>query len=78
MPGNDGMPGNLTNKTIDKPELYDLRRDPGERYNVISQYPEVAKKLMQIANQWRDELGDNLTLKIGKNNRLPGYAKDYK
>lgn len=77
-PGNDGMPGSLTTKNIDKPELYDLRRDPGERYNVISQYPEVTQKLMKIADKWREELGDNLTLNKGKNNRLPGYAKDYK
>lgn len=78
LPGNDGMPGGLTTKNIDKPELYDLRRDPGERYNVISQYPEVVIKLTEIANHYRNELGDNLTLKKGKNNRLPGYAKDYK
>ena len=55
-----------------KPELYDLRRDPGERYNVISQYPEVARKLMTIADQKREELGDNLTRKKGKERREPG------
>lgn len=78
LPGNDGMPGNLTNKNIEKPELYDLRRDPGERYNVISQYPETTQKLMKIADKTREDLGDNLTLKEGKNRRLPGYAKKYK
>jgi hypothetical protein len=46
--------------------LYDLRRDPGERYNVISQYPREAAKLMEIADKMREELGDNLTRKQGK------------
>lgn len=78
LPGNDGQPGLLTNREITKPELYDLRRDPGERYDVIAQYPEVARKLMQIADGMREDLGDNLTLKIGKNKRQPGLTKDYK
>lgn len=72
-PGNDGQPGKLTNLDILKPELYDLRRDPGERYNVISQYPERVMKLMRIADDMREELGDNLTRKKGKARREPGY-----
>ncbi|MFV0331215.1 MAG: sulfatase [Dysgonomonas sp.] len=78
LPGNDGQPGLLTNREITKPELYDLRRDPGERYDVIAQNPEVARRLMQIADDMREDLGDNLTLKIGKNKREPGKTKDYK
>jgi len=78
LPGNDGQPGLLTNQEITKPELYDLRRDPGERYDVIAQYPEEARKLMQIADGMRNDLGDNLTLKAGKNKRQPGLTKDYK
>ena len=72
-PGNDGQPGKLTNLDILKPELYDLRRDPGERYNVIGQYPERVMKLMRIADDMREELGDNLTRKKGKARREPGY-----
>lgn len=78
LPGNDGQPGLLANREITKPELYDLRRDPGERYDVIAQYPEAARKLMQIADGMREDLGDDLTLKIGKNKRQPGLTKDYK
>lgn len=72
-PGNDGQPGKLTNLDILKPELYDLRRDPGERYNVIGQYPERVMKLMRIADDMREELGDNLTRKKGIARREPGY-----
>jgi len=61
VPGNDGQPGKLTMAEIRKAVLYDLRRDPGERYDVISQYPEVVQRLMKIANNMRDDLGDNLT-----------------
>ncbi|MFV0272321.1 MAG: sulfatase [Macellibacteroides fermentans] len=61
VPGNDGQPGNLTIKEIRKAVLYDLRRDPGERYDVISQYPEIAQRLMKIADDTRIDLGDNLT-----------------
>lgn len=75
VPGNDGQPGKLTNLEIQKAELYDLRRDPGERYDVISQYPEVAAKLMKIADLKRQELGDNLTRVKGTERREPGLVQ---
>ena len=71
-PGNDGAPGKLANRELTAPELYDLRRDPGERYNVIDQYPEVVEKLMKIADAYREELGDNLTGKTGVARRQAG------
>ena len=71
-PGNNGQPGNLTNVVLTKPELYDLRRDPGERYNVIGQYPQEVIKLMKIAEDMREKLGDNLTRKKGTARRNPG------
>lgn len=77
-PGNDGQPGTLINANIQKSELYDLRRDPGERYDVISQYPEEAAKLMKIADNMRRELGDNLTRQKGTERRQHGLVKDYK
>lgn len=57
---------------VEKPELYDLRRDPGERYNVVSQYPERVIKLNEIADKVREDLGDNLTRKKGTGRRQPG------
>ena len=77
VPGNDGQPGKLTNVDLQKAELYDLRRDPGERYDVLSQYPEEATKLMKIADKMREELGDNLTRQKGKECREPGLTKDF-
>ncbi|MDR0393756.1 MAG: sulfatase [Tannerella sp.] len=74
LPGNDGQPGVLTGLTIDKPELYDLRRDPGERYNVIAQYPEVVMKLSKIADEMREDLGDDLTRRKGTGRREHGVV----
>ncbi|MGV8963671.1 MAG: sulfatase [Candidatus Saccharimonadaceae bacterium] len=72
VPGIDGQPGKLTIVELQKAELYDLRRDPGERYNVLSQHPEVVDKLMKIADEKRYELGDDLLHIKGKENRESG------
>ncbi|NDV63810.1 sulfatase [Bacteroides sp. 224] len=72
VPGNDGQPGQLTNIDLKKAELYDLRRDPGERYDVLSQYPEKAIELMKIADEMREDLGDNLTRKKSNGFREAG------
>lgn len=77
LPGNDGKPGKLEEIVIPQPLLYDLRRDPGERSNVIEMYPEVASKLMKVAQEIRIDLGDNLTNIKPKGNRPHGvYKKD--
>ena len=71
LPGNDGWPGSY--ETIETGlELYDLRRDPGERYNVIDQYPEIVIELEALASLAKDDLGDDLTGFEGKNRRPPG------
>lgn len=71
--GNDGMPGRVDeNKMLEEKILIDLRRDPGERYNVLSQYPEAAGRLEQMANEAREDLGDDLQKKEGKNRRAIG------
>lgn len=74
-PGNDGKPGKLATVELRVSELYDLRRDPGERYNVLHQYPERAAKLMKIADEMRSQLGDDLTRVKGTENRKPGLIE---
>jgi arylsulfatase len=49
--------------------LYDLRRDPGERYDVQGQHPEMVKRLEALAEEARRDLGDELTGSKGTNQR---------
>ncbi len=75
-PGNDGIGGPRTNKTVEKPELYDLMRDPGEQYNVIDYYPEKAAEIMKQVESARIELGDlNVGLENGTGSREIGKKK---
>lgn len=69
VPGRDGQPGKQQVRELKEMELYDLRRDPGERYNVISQHPDEVEKLMKIADEYREDLGDNLQKKEGTGRR---------
>lgn len=72
LPGNDGVAGELDNSNLFPKALYDMRRDPGECYDVKEQYPEVVKMLMKIAEEAKEDLGDDLTGNPGKNRRPGG------
>jgi len=72
LPGADGKGGKTETLELTRPELYDLRRDPGERYNVIEQYPEAVRRLFDFAAEMRRELGDALTNTEGANRRPLG------
>lgn len=71
MPGMNGFPGKMRAASIGL-ALYNLRQDPGERYDVKALYPNIVKKLEAIGNKAREDLGDNLTGVKGKNRRPPG------
>ncbi len=71
-PGKDGFPGSLNRVKLDDLALYDLRRDPGERYNVIADNPDKVEELQQLARRTRLDLGDDLTNVEGKNRRPIG------
>jgi arylsulfatase len=72
MPGQDGFPGKGREDFPFPEALYDLRRDPGERYDVQSLYPAVVADLKQLAEKAREELGDDLTQRKGTGNRAAG------
>lgn len=75
-PGMDGYPGLLGKKEVTECELYDLRRDAGERVNVASQHPEVVARLKEMADRCRDDLGDDLAGIKGTGRREPGRVDD--
>ncbi len=64
LPGYDGWPGEQPNDTTQL-ALYNLRMDPGETLDVQGKFPEVVQELNILADEYRKELGDDLTKQQG-------------
>lgn len=73
-PGNDGFPGKTPENNPFSLALYDLRRDPAERYDVKEIYPDILAELQKVAEEAREDLGDDITKRTGKNVRKSGTA----
>jgi arylsulfatase A len=69
--GGDGSPGSYVRKDIEL-SLFDLEADPGEATNVAARHPDVVSRLQAIAERAREDLGDSLTGRTGRNVRPPG------
>ncbi len=54
------------------PLLYDLQEDVGESKNVAEKHPDVVKRLLKLAQDAREDLGDVVTNTIGANVRPVG------
>lgn len=76
LPGNDGYPGEVHTAQYQDTSLFDLIRDPGERYDVSELYPEVVAELQELAEKARAELGDELTQRQGSGTRPAGRLND--
>ena len=70
--GIDGMPVKYDMNLLEKNELYNLKNDPEERNNVYDDFPEIVLIMEKLGTKAREELGDNLTDVIGKENREVG------
>jgi arylsulfatase A-like enzyme len=42
------------------PFLFDLEKDPNESYNLVETYPEMAKMLAEMLDEWEQEMSANL------------------
>lgn len=72
LPGQQGQPGPSTETHEFAGALYNLQRDPGERYDVREQYPAIVAKLEKLAEEARTDLGDDLQKRSGTHVREPG------
>lgn len=70
-PGRDGKPGPYMEAKTEL-ALYNLESDLGEQNNVAARNPQIVEKLTALAEQARDDLGDTLTQRKGRNVRAAG------
>ena len=71
--GRDGAPGKYVRKEIAL-SLFDLEQDIGETTNVADRHPDVVRQLLEYAERAREDLGDSLTDRVGKNVRPAGQS----
>lgn len=69
--GYDGLRGLTT--TLNRPlALFDLKADPSEKQDISAENPRIVKKMLKLAEDARQELGDDIRLTAGKGVREPG------
>jgi arylsulfatase A-like enzyme len=71
-PGQDGKPGGITPGKVTQIELYNLRDDVAEKQNVADKHPDIVQRLQKLADEAREDLGDEHTKRTGKGRREPG------
>lgn len=71
VPGQNGKPGMLSQPKTEL-ALYDLDSDVSETMNVAAEHPEIVARLTTLAEMARDDLGDSLQKRSGRNVRPAG------
>jgi len=69
--GTGGFPVRYSHQKIGL-ELFDLKNDVGETTDVADKHPEIVQRLEKFGELARQDLGDRLTNRQGKNIRPPG------
>ncbi|MFM8878451.1 MAG: sulfatase-like hydrolase/transferase [Verrucomicrobiota bacterium] len=72
--GTQGLPASYQRLAVGT-ELYNLRQDPAETSNVIDQHPAVVAGLTALAEEAREELGDQRLKRVGSGVREPGRVE---
>jgi arylsulfatase A len=74
--GHDGLPVPYEQRKLERGELYDLANDISEAVDVSAQHPKIVSRLEREADKARQELGDSLTRRTGKNSRPPAQRPE--
>jgi arylsulfatase A-like enzyme len=69
--GRDGLPAKYAQKRIEL-SLFDLAADPGETRDLASERPDDVRRLMEVVERARAELGDAALKRDGRGVRPPG------
>jgi arylsulfatase len=77
-PGMDGWPGEYVKQPVLEPELYDMANDIEERRNVAARHRDIVQKLLAMAEQCREDLGDLQFNRKGAGVREHGRVKEQK
>ena len=70
-PGSEGKPGQMKQAQTEL-ALFNLVADRNETTNIADKHPDVVKRLSDLAETMRDDLGDSATQRQGKGIRQPG------
>ena len=71
--GTGGQPAKYEQGKIG-PALFDLAGDIGEQHDVSARHPAIVKRLMALADEMRQDLGDSAQKMTGQNRRPPGHV----
>jgi len=71
--GTGGLPAEYDYNVKIGLELFDMVNDAGETTDVSGKHPEVVKRLQQLGEVAREDLGDVLTERKGRGVRPPGH-----
>lgn len=74
-PGTGDRPGKYQTLQLEL-SLFDLESDLGETKNLASQHPEIVRQLMVHVEKAREDLGDSLAKREGKNLRPSGRLEE--
>ncbi len=74
--GSGGIPAKYEKRNVERAQLFDLNADVGETTDVAERHPDIVRRLLDLAEKARADLGDALTHRQGKGIREPGKVKE--
>ena len=74
--GTGGIPAKYERRSVERAQLFDLTTDVGETTDVAERHPQIVRRLLDLAEKAREDLGDALTDRKGKGVRDPGQVEE--